>query len=62
MIDSALAAAYRATQFWVDDAAPGKPFVIRCGERCEELDFLLAQSGQGFQGVKMAVFCGFWCN
>jgi hypothetical protein len=33
--------AYEATSFWAE-GAPGGSFCIRCGERCPELDRLLA--------------------
>jgi hypothetical protein len=44
MGDDELAAAYEATEFWVEDA-PGGRFRICCDEGCPELDRLLADQG-----------------
>ena len=41
-LDEELIAAYRATDYHV---FAGPPFVLRIGERCPELDELLARSG-----------------
>jgi hypothetical protein len=41
MEDRELAAAYEATNFWVEDAPDGH-FCLRCGERSPDLDRLLA--------------------
>lgn len=40
-----LEAAYRETEYWVDDA-PSEPFVIRIGEINLELDVLLTELGE----------------
>ena len=41
MGDRELAAAYEATEFWVEDV-PGGRFCVRCGEGSPDLDRLLA--------------------
>jgi hypothetical protein len=40
-----LEAAYRNTDYWVDDA-PDEPFAIRIGESCLELAVLLTAAGE----------------
>lgn len=45
MPDPSLEAAYRSTDYRVEDA-PGGPFAIRVGQACPELDRLLAEMGE----------------
>lgn len=45
MPDPSQEAAYRSTDYRVDDA-PGGPFAIQIGELCPELDRLLAAAGE----------------
>jgi len=45
MIDPSLEAAYRNTDYWVDDA-PGEPFAIRVDENNLDLDVLLTELGE----------------
>jgi hypothetical protein len=44
-MSSELEAAYRNTDYWVDDA-PDEPFAIRIGESCLELAVLLTAAGE----------------